>query len=399
MFAHFFFLSLLSMQSGHANHVYSTVAGPLSLPRVLRPFQLQHMQHRSLASVSNDTAATFLRRLNPFSKLKQRKRRDPASDLVAADSSHVMRMSPVSAYAYAPPMAMAMRPYTSPMPLTSASLRAYNYFPSPYMNLMSADPFAARRMAMAQRPTYMPAAPMPAYFPLGSMTGTPILDPSFQAALASSLVNRYSPALPLVGGSSYLSSGLYDDAFDQASIATALKRYLNKSNKKSKYNKYSEDLAHKSEYDSYSPRYDSVSKMRYTTPRPSRGRDDRLKGYDYTVDRSVDDARAESQYPIEEIRFDGRAVGSDGAPATPPLPRYRERGEVSKDATSEPFVDMYGWHGPSRGSSGEGEGDAARGRSERYSSDALRYGSRSASLSPATSYDKAQDGEGETMRS
>lgn len=237
----------------------------------------------------------------------------------------------------------------------------------------------------------MPASPMPAYFPLGSMTGTPILDPGFQAALASSLVNRYSSPLPLVGGSSFLSSGLYDDAIDQASIAAALKRYLNKSNKKSKYNKYADDQFHKSEYDmGYSPRYDVFPKMRYTTARPFRSRDERYKGYDYTVD----DVRAESQYPVDEIRFDGRPIGSEGSSVTPSLPRYRE---VPKEVTSEPFVDMYGWRGPTRGvSESSTETDGTRGRGDRYS-DGHRYGSRSASLSPVTPYEKGADGDGEKM--
>ena len=360
-----------------------------SLQPVLQPLQLPPIQSRSLRS-GNETG-NFLRKLNLFSKLMW-KSREQTGDLTASDSSPVTRFSP-----YTMPSPITMRPYPS-LPLASPSMRGMSYYPTPYF--MNPDPYGmARRVALAPRHAYMPASAMPAYFPLGSMTGTPILDPNFQAALASSLVNRYSPPLPLIGGPSFLSSSLYEDGIDQASLANILKRYF-KNNKKSKYSKYGDELPHKSEYDyGYSPRYDTIPRIKYPISRPSRIRADAMKGYDYTVDRSLEEIRSESQLPADDNRFDAR-TSADGPLTTPSLPRYRDRPENPKEVTSESYVDIYGWRGPSRPSSERISESDGRDKNDsfRYPSDSLSYGSGSASSS--SSFDKEKDrSDGEKERS
>lgn len=349
----------------------------LTLQHVLRPLSLPPVQSRSLLS-GNETS-TFLRKLNLFSKLKWKNKEQisPPSDLATSDSSPVVRFSP---YAMPP---IAMRQYPS-LPLTSPTMRTMSYYPSPYF--MNPDPYgvAARRVALAPRHTYIPASTMPAYFPLGSMTGTPILDPGLQAALASSLVNRYSPPLPLIGGPSFLPPSFYEEGIDQASLANILKRYF-KHSKKSKHSRYSDDLSHKSEYDyGYLPRFDTVPRIKYPVSRPSRIRSDPLKGYDYTVDRSLDDFRSESQFTGDDHRLDSR---TDAALTTPSLPRYRD--SPDRDTTSESYVDIYGWRGPSRpvSDAGSGETDSrSKNGGFRYSGDPAAYGSRSSSP-----YDKEKD--------
>lgn len=334
-----------------------------------------------LARSSRNETGTFLKKFKIFSKLKW-KSKDMPNDLTPSDSSPIVRFSPYSVSI--PPVQFPFRPFHPMSPLASPSMRVMSYYPTPYF--MNPDPLgvAARRVAMAPRPAYMPPS-LPAYFPLGSMSGTPIIDPSIQAALASSLVNRYSAPLPLIGGPSYLPSSFYDDmsGIDQASLANVFKRYF-KNNKKSKYPKYGDDSYHKSEYDmGYgSSKYD-YPRIKYPSYRPLKNREDRLKNYDYTIDRPLDDYKHEPQYGNDDHKFDSRV---DNIVTTPSLPRYRDRTPGYKqDTISEPFMDIYSWN-PSRSETF----DDMKNRNDtyRYPSESQSFGSGNTLLPP---FDKEKE--------
>ena len=295
----------------------------------------------------NETG-TFLRKLNLFSKLRW-KSKEQASDLSTADSAPSVRLAP---YTVAPPP-FAYRPYPS-FALTSPSIRHMTYYPTPYF--MSSDGLAGRRVAMPSRhmPYAVPA--MSAYYPLGALAGSSLLDTSMQAALASSFVNRYSPPLPLVGGSSFLPpSALFDDSIDAASLASILKRYL-KSSKKSKYT----SDAFKPDFDGYgySPRLDVIPRLKLASSRTPRPRDRRVKDY-YDYERPLE-SRSPSLPMDDGSRLEGHS-SAETALTTPSLPYYGDRG--AKDAMSESYVDVYGWRGGTRGEGDGGSSDGDTGRS------------------------------------
>lgn len=383
----------------------------------------------------------IFQKLNIFSS-KKRKNKDQ-DPMMASDSIPMTRFTPF-AYPTSPGPASSLlagqrSPFASFM-TAAPSNRAINYF-NPFL-LGSFDPYAsiARRMAVAappMRPPFLPmsAGQMPTYFPLGSMLGTPIMDPNIGAALASTLTNRYTqnPLGPMVGSSIYGTS-LYEDPYDSGLLASALKRYFKSGGRgrpkpRDEVRMPSDYSYDKFEYGFTAPRYEGYQREHR---RPAASNSNRYRetdypryqgnSYDYSghskihpddVSPGPRDTHSQSESNADDYRnYDGRAGSpsdSIAAPPPPPAPvvapaqasssvgRFRER---NKDTNEGPYVDMYGWRGPVKSFSNENnqrnqQSDLDDGRreessnrqpGERYGHDSPAYGSRSNTIpSPPSS--------------
>lgn len=310
----------------------------------------------------------ILQKLGIFSRIKRKnKEQDP---MMTSDSIAAPRFSP---FVFPPPPTTSMMPghrthppspFSPFMAAAASTNRAMNYF-NPFL-LGPLDPYGAmaRRMAsVAPRPTFpaMASGQIPTYFPLGSMMGTPIMDPNLGAALASTLSNRYTPNPlgPMMGGSGLYGPSIYDDPYDSGLIASAIKRYFKTNRGRNKMrdemrmpSEYSFD---KFEYGYNSPRYEgSYSRKpvnKYREP------DFKYKDYDYPTSSKPpqDDPPPMRDSPHSESNddhrtYDSRSSSSESIVPPPPppstMPRYRDR-NGAKDS-NESYVDMYGWRGPAK---------------------------------------------------
>ena len=390
--------SLSSIKEGVGN-ASSILSASVMKQGFLRPFKiLPRIESRNLITgvlnpsnesslssfydVSNREAGGRLsmpifRRLNLFSLLKKSRNKDFPGDLSTSESSPVMRFTPY--HLLPPPPSMIPNPFMPSSghhhnPFGAASMRylSYHYPPYPF----APNYHAMRRMTMpALSPRMSPLnpyslppppstaslpLPVPAYFPLGSMTGTPILDPAFHAALASSLSNRYTPASmnSLSSSLSSLPTSLYDD-FDFPSFSNPLKRYFRPTSSMSKFtnNKYRDEFGDPISFYSSKGGYSDRNRA------PSKSKDAKQDDYkDSKYDNySTDEGRPESFGPVNDAhsavpshlddaiedngRYQSLPSRNNAAESSTSSPKFKEK-QPSKESPSESYVDVYGWRGP-----------------------------------------------------